>query len=111
MPYADCITPALFFLTLSVKSPLPKSPLVATMVMDYDKEISELIEFIRTMVESELDPRKHHEALNILESLILELRLIALKAERPALVESADKTLEGLSKILDEGCPFADWLR
>ncbi len=78
---------------------------------DYDKEISEIIDFIHSMTESELDPRKHQEAFNILENLLLELRSIALKAGKLTLVESADKALAALSKTLDEGCPFTDWLR
>jgi hypothetical protein len=82
-----------------------------TTATDYDEEISEIIDFIHSMAESELDPRKHQEAFNILENLLLELRSIALKVERSALVESADKALAALSKTLDEGCPFTDRLR
>lgn len=78
---------------------------------DYDGEIAEIIDFIHSMAESELDPRKHQEAFNILENLLLELRSIALKAGRSALVDSADKALSTLSKTLDEGCPFTDTLR
>jgi hypothetical protein len=85
--------------------------LAGKMAVDYDEEISEIIHFIHGMAESELDPRKHRDAFNILENLLLELRSIALKAGRPGLVESADRALAGLSKTLDEGCPFTDWLR
>jgi hypothetical protein len=81
------------------------------MGVDYDSEISEIIHFIHGMAESELDPRRHRDAFYILENLLLELRSIARKADRPGLVEYADRALEGLSKTLDEGCPFTDCLR
>jgi hypothetical protein len=81
------------------------------MTTDFDKEISEVIQFIHAMAESELDPRKHHAAFYILEDLLLELRSIAVEAGRQNLVETADSALAGLSKTLDEGCPFTDWLK
>lgn len=81
------------------------------MAADYDKEISDIIQFIHAMAESELDPRKHHAAFYILENLLLELRSIALEDGRQSLVETADRTLAGLSRTLDEGSQFTDWLK
>ena len=78
------------------------------MPIDYDNEIAEIIEFIHSMAETEFDPRKHHEAFNILENLLLELRSITLKAGRSSLVKSADDALAALSKTLDEGSPFVE---
>lgn len=81
------------------------------MTTDYDKEISEIIQFIHAIAESELDPRKHHAAFYILEDLLLELRSNALEADRHKLVDTADRALAGLSRTLDEGCPFTEWLK
>ena len=81
------------------------------MAIDYDKEISEIIQFIHGIAESELDPRKHHAAFYILENLLLELRANAIEAGRDNLVETADKALAGLSRTLDEGCQFTDRLK
>ncbi len=81
------------------------------MAADYDKEISDIIQFIHAMAESELDPRKHHAAFYILENLLLELRSIALEDGRQSLVETADRALAGLSRTLDDGSPFTDWLK
>ena len=78
---------------------------------DYDKEISEIIQFIHMMAEAELDPRKHHAAFYILENLLLELRTIALESDRHSLVETADRALAGLSRTLDEWSPFTYWLK